>query len=312
MIDVDAMVWIPGGTFTMGSDQHYREEAPTHSVAVDGFFVDRHPVTNDEFAAFVAATGHVTLAERSPNPDDYPDADPTALVPASAVFTPPDHTVPLSEPYRWWFSIPGADWRHPRGPHSDLAGLGDHPAVHIGWADAAAYATWIDKALPTEAEWEFAARGGLEGTEYAWGHELTPGGQYLANVWQGNFPVSNDEADGYYWTSPVGNFPPNGYGLHDMIGNVWEWTADWFTAHRRPAAACCGPPPRVNPTGGREQLSVDPGAPVAARVGRKVMKGGSYLCAPNYCRRYRPAARLPQPIDTSTCHLGFRCVHRPA
>jgi formylglycine-generating enzyme required for sulfatase activity len=182
--------------------------------------------------------------------------------------------------------------------------LGGHVPISIGVSASPVRAA--------EAEWEYAARGGLNNAEHAWGHELTPGGRHLANVWQGAFPVTNDEADGYYWTSPVGTFPPNAYGLHDMIGNVWEWSADWWSAHRRPAASCCGTPPPVNPTGGREQLSTDPAAPVAARIGRKVMKGGSYLCAPRYCRRYRPAARLPQPLDTSTCHLGFRCVYRPA
>jgi formylglycine-generating enzyme required for sulfatase activity len=188
----------------------------------------------------------------------------------------------------------------------------DHPVVHLTFADAAAYAAWAGKALPTEAEWEFAARGGLDGAEYAWGDELTPDGRHLANVWQGEFPIANDRSDGYEWTSPVGAFEPNGYGLLDMIGNVWEWTADWWSSHRRaPAPSCCGVPARVNPAGGIEALSVDPSVELAMRVGRKVMKGGSYLCAPNYCRRYRPAARLPQAVDTSTGHLGFRCVRRP-
>jgi len=306
-------VWIPGGVFTMGSDQHYPEEAPAHRVEVAGFWIDAHPVTNDEFAAFVADTGHVTLAERAPDPADYPGADPAMLVPASAVFTPPAHRVPLTDAYRWWSSVPGADWRHPRGPSSSLHGLGDHPAVHVAYADAAAYAAWAGKTLPTEAEWECAARGGLDGAEYAWGEELTPGGRHLANVWQGDFPIANDEADGFYWTSPVGAFERNGYGLSDMIGNVWEWTADWWSAHRRPANACCAPPPvRIDPGGGSEALSIDTAVPLPARIGRKVMKGGSYLCAPVYCRRYRPAARLPQPVDTATCHLGFRCVRRTA
>ncbi|GAA4670138.1 formylglycine-generating enzyme family protein [Phytohabitans rumicis] len=307
------MVWIPAGEFMMGSDRHYPEEAPPHRVAVEGFFIDPHPVTNDDFAAFVAATGHVTLAERMPEADEYPDADPTLLVPASAVFTPPGRRVPLTDAYRWWSSVPGADWRHPRGPDSSIDGLGDHPVVHLAWADAAAYAAWAGKALPTEAQWEYAARGGLDGAEYAWGDdELTPDGRHMANVWQGEFPTTNEATDGYAWTSPVGTFAPNGYGLYDMIGNVWEWTADWWSAHKpAPAATCCGPSPRTNPTGGTEALSVDPTQPLTARIPRRVMKGGSFLCAPNYCRRYRPAARLPQPIDTSTCHLGFRCITRP-
>jgi len=308
------MVRVPGGEFTMGSGRHYPEEAPAHRVAVDGFSIDVHPVTNAEFAGFVAATGHVTLAERAPAAADYPDADPALLVPASAVFTPPAHPVPLTDPYRWWSPVPGADWRHPHGPGSSLAGLADHPVVHVAYPDAAAYAGWAGKALPTEAEWEYAARGGTDGTEYAWGDELAPNGRHLANVWQGEFPVEDLAADGYRGTSPVGAFDPNGYGLSDMIGNVWEWTADWWAEQRRlapRAASCCGPPaPRVNPGGGSRPMSVDPAQPVAARQPRKVMKGGSYLCAPNYCRRYRPAARLPQPVDTATCHLGFRCVRR--
>jgi formylglycine-generating enzyme len=306
------MVWIPGGEFTMGSDRHYPEEAPAHRVGVDGFYLDAGPVTNDEFALFVAATGHVTVAERAPDPADYPGADPRLLVAASAVFTPPAEPVPLTDAYRWWSSVPGADWRHPRGPGSDLDGLAEHPVVHVAWADVHAYADWAGKAVPTEAEWECAARGGIDGADYAWGDELTPGGRHLTNVWQGDFPTVNDVADGYFWTSPVGAFEPNGYGLHDMIGNVWEWTADWWSPHREPtpAASCCGVRPSRNPGGGREALSVDPAMPVTARIARKVMKGGSYLCAPNYCRRYRPAARLPQAVDTSTCHLGFRCVLR--
>lgn len=309
-----SMIWVPGGEFIMGSDRHYPEEAPAHRVTVDAFSIDAYPVTNDEFASFVTATGHVTLAETAPDPADYPDADPALLVPASAVFTPPGHPVDLTNAYLWWSSITGADWRHPHGPHSSLDGLGNHPVVHISFADAAAYAEWAGKALPTEAEWEFAARGASDSTEYAWGSELTPGGRHMANVWQGDFPNVNDRSDGYEWTSPVGSFDPNGYGLYDMIGNVWEWTSDWWAEQRRlapKAVSCCGTPPlRVNPFGGTQQMSVDPAQPITARVPRKVMKGGSFLCAPTYCRRYRPAARLPQTVDTTTCHLGFRCVLR--
>lgn len=310
---VAEMVWIPGGEFTMGSDLHYPEEAPAHRVAVDGFLLDAHPVTNNDFAAFVAATGHVTVAERIPDPADYPDADPRLLIASSAVFIPPTRPVALTDAYQWWSSVPGADWRHPRGPDSDLAGLGEHPVVHVAWPDVCAYADWAGKALPTEAEWEYAARGGTDDTEYAWGDELMPDGRHLANVWQGDFPTVNDQADGYYWTSPVGAFEPNGYGAFDMIGNVWEWTVDWWSTHRRPsttAPSCCGATSSHNPAGGTQALSVDPAVPVTARVPRKVMKGGSFLCAPNYCKRYRPAARLAQPVDTTTCHLGFRCVRR--
>jgi len=234
------------------------------------------------------------------------------LVAASAVFISPAGPVPLTDAYRWWSTVPGADWRHPRGPGSDLEGLGEHPVVHLAWADVEAYADWAGKAVPTEAEWEYAARGGIDGADYAWGDELTPGGRHLANVWQGDFPSVNDVSDGHYWTSPVGAFEPNGYGLYDMIGNVWEWTVDWWSHHRgpTPALSCCGDKPSRNPGGGSHALSVDPAVPITARIARKVMKGGSYLCAPNYCRRYRPAARLPQAVDTSTCHLGFRCVMR--
>lgn len=307
--DTDSMVLIEGSEFTMGSDRHYPEEAPAHRVAVSPFWIDPHPITNDQFAAFVSATGHVTAAETAPDPHEFPGADPALLVPASAVFTPPDRPVPLQNAYLWWSHVPGADWRHPRGPESELDGLGNHPVVHLAYADAEAYATWAGKRLPTEAEWEYAARGGLDDTEYAWGAELTPAGEHRANVWQGDFPLTNDEADGWYWTSPVGSFAPNGFGLSDMIGNVWEWTADWWSQHRPdPAPACCAPAPRQNPAGGKRLLSVDPAVPLAERRPRKVMKGGSFLCAPNYCRRYRPAARLPQTVDTSTCHLGFRCT----
>jgi formylglycine-generating enzyme required for sulfatase activity len=284
------MVWIPGGTFTLGSDRHYPEEAPAHRVAVDGFFIDRTPVTNRAFAAFVAATGHVTLAERTPRAEDYPEADPRLLVAGSLVFKAPQEPVAHADPMGWWHFIPGAD----------------HPVVHVCHGDARAYALWYGKDLPSEAEWEYAARGGLEGAEFAWGDELVPGGVHRANTWQGAFPYENLAEDGHVGTSPVTAFPPNGYGLYDMIGNVWEWTDDWYAPHQAAdtAKACCLP---RNPRGGRREDSLDPGSPSAPR---KVLKGGSHLCAPNYCRRYRPAARQPQTLDTASVHIGFRCIRR--
>jgi len=309
------MVLVPGGQFTMGSDRHYPEEAPAHPVSIDGFWIDQHPVTNAQFEAFVQATEYRTLAESPADPAMYPGADPAALAPASVVFTPPSRPVDLTDPYQWWSYVPGANWRHPGGPATSLRSRLDHPVTHVAWADALAYAEWAGKQIPTEAEWEYAARGGLPGSEFAWGEELTPGGRYMANTWQGEFPHQNLRLDGYAGTSPVGAFPANGYGLHDMIGNVWEWTSDWYTEYRRlmgKAPACCGTPSRrVNPVGGREADSVEPGQ-LRTGIPRKVIKGGSHLCAPNYCRRYRPAARLPQPIDTATCHVGFRCVVRAA
>jgi formylglycine-generating enzyme required for sulfatase activity len=300
------MVWIPGGIFMMGSDSHYPEEAPAHRVKVDGFWIDAKTVTNREFAKFVEATGHVTSAEKPADPKDYPGAVPELLVPSSVVFKKAPPGTGLNDHYRWWTYVAGADWRHPQGPGSSIEGLDDHPVVHVNFADAAAYAKWVGKELPSEAEWEFAARGGLEGAEYCWGDELFPGGQPMANTWQGAFPSENLLEDGYEWTAPVGSFPPNGYGLHDMAGNVWEWTTDWYQEHGKIESPCCT---LENPRGGLMKHSYDPRQP-AIKIPRKVMKGGSYLCAPNYCRRYRPAARMSQPVDTSTCHLGFRCIVR--
>lgn len=304
------MVWIPGATFRMGSDHHYPEEAPAHPVKVDGFWMDSSPVTNAQFRRFVEATGHVTFCEIAPDASDYPGADPSMLVPASVVFVPPTHRVPLGDHYQWWQFMPGADWRHPQGADSSLEGRDDHPVVHVAHVDVEAYAVWAGKQLPTEAEWEWAARGGGDDTEYAWGQELAPGGKHLANTWQGEFPWQNLAEDGFVGTSPVGAYPANAYGLSDMIGNVWEWTGDWYSMrHVEPAAkACCIP---SNPRGGALDASFDPSQP-HIRIPRKVMKGGSHLCAPNYCRRYRPAARMSQPVDTSTSHLGFRCVVRHA
>ena len=303
----DAMAWIPGATFTMGSEQHYPEERPAHPVKVDGFYIDRRPVTNAEFRRFVEATGHVTFAERAPTREDYPDALDELLVPGSAVFFKPTRRVDLSDCSQWWQYVPGADWRHPEGPETTIEDRLDHPVVHVAYSDVEAFAAWAGKSLPSEAEWELAARGGLDGTAYAWGDELCPGGRWMANTWQGEFPWQNLESDGFDRTSPVGSFPPNGYGLLDMIGNVWEWTSDWFSPkHPAPKRPCCAP---VNPRGGTRDGSVE--RAVDPRRPRKVLKGGSFLCAPNYCLRYRPAARIPETIDTTTCHVGFRCVIRP-
>ena len=299
------MIWVEGGDFSMGSERHYPEEAPVRRVRVDGFWIDQHPVTNDEFARFVRKTGYQTVAERAPDPADYPDAKPELLVAASSVFVPPSHPVPLTDPYAWWTWVPGADWRHPQGPGSSVKKKPDHPVVHVAWDDVIAYAEWVGKDVPTEAEWEYAARGGLDGADYAWGDDLNPDGRWMANSWQGDFPRENTGDDGYVGTSPVGRYPANGYGLVDMIGNVWEWTADWYGPHLPAEHACCT---MANPRGGSHESSQDPND--TARLPRRVMKGGSHLCAPNYCRRYRPAARMPQAVDTSTSHLGFRLLVR--
>jgi formylglycine-generating enzyme required for sulfatase activity len=299
------MVRIPGGAFLMGSDRHYPEEAPVHEVVVRSFLMDPRTVTNREFQRFVEATGHVTLAERPANPEDYPGAKPEMLVPSSVMFKRSAGPVDLANHFNWWTYVAGADWRHPRGPGSTLDGLWDHPVVHVAFEDAVAYAWWAGKELPTEAEWEFAARGGLEGKAYVWGDAFMPNGKVMANTWQGQFPWENLLEDGYEWTAPVGSFPPNGYGLYDMAGNVWEWTVDWYQPHADIEHACCT---LHDPRGGAAEKSYDPRVPV--RIPRRVMKGGSFLCAPNYCHRYRPAARMAQPVDTSTCHLGFRCIVR--
>jgi sulfatase modifying factor 1 len=302
------MICIEGGAFRMGSDKHYPEEAPAHRVHVDTFWIDRTPVTNRAFRKFVNATGYVTFAEIRPNPEDYPGALSRMLKPGSLVFDPPKHPVDLRDWSQWWRFKFGANWRRPCGARSTISGLDDHPVVHIAHRDAEAYARWVGKELPTEAEWEFAARGRLDDAEFAWGEEFTPGGHHMANTWQGVFPYQDLAADGYPRTSPVTAFPPNGYGLYDMIGNVWEWTADWYAQKHEADAqkACCIP---HNPRGAPESASFDPCHP-AIRIPRKVLKGGSHLCAPNYCRRYRPAARHAQPVDTSASHIGFRCVTR--
>ena len=255
------MVWIPGGTFRMGSDKHYAEEAPVHRVTVDAFWIDRTPVTNREFREFVRATGHVTFAEIAPDPTDYPGALPNMLRAGSLVFTPPKHPIEdMGNWSQWWAFKFGANWRRPYGTRSSLGGLNDHPVVHVAYSDALAYAKWAGKDLPTEAEWEFAARGGLDGAEFAWGEELTPGGKQMANTWQGTFPHENLKLDGYERTSPATAFPPNGYGVYDMIGNVWEWTSDWYSPRHEADVhkACCVP---TNPRGGREDASYDPCQP---------------------------------------------------
>jgi sulfatase modifying factor 1 len=302
------LVWIDGGRFRMGSDDHYAEERPARMVEVDGFWIEDRPVTNSAFARFVKETGWVTTAEIAPRAEDYPGALPEMLRPASLVFTPTSGPVDLRNLRAWWRYVPDADWRRPQGPGSSVDGLEDHPVVHVAWRDVEAYAAWAGLDLPTEAEWELACRGGVEGAEFAWGEELTPGGKHMANVWQGRFPWENLALDGWKRTSPVDAYPPNGFGLYDMIGNVWEWTKDWWATPAPKASSCCGVP--RNPSGGEEALSHD-GCDPQIQIPRKVLKGGSHLCAPNYCRRYRPAARHPQPEDTAASHIGFRCVFRP-
>ncbi|HXW87526.1 MAG TPA: formylglycine-generating enzyme family protein [Streptosporangiaceae bacterium] len=321
------MAWIPGGEFTMGSDAFYPEERPAHRAAVDGFWMDTGPVTVADFRRFVKASGYRTVAEQPLSPADYPDADPDLLVPGSLVFRRTAGPVDLREVRQWWAYVPGACWRHPEGPGSDVRRRDRHPVTHVAFADAEAYAAWVGKSLPTEAEWEFAARGGLDGAVYAWGEEFAPGGRHLANTWQGQFPWQNLLLDGYEGTSPVGVFPANGYGLFDMAGNVWEWTSDYFRPRhsgarapqadaRQDSAARCG-----GRQGGTPQVAAccvprnpvvsAPGRDLASAIPRKVIKGGSHLCAPNYCLRYRPAARQGEAVDTSTGHVGFRCVIRP-
>lgn len=290
-------VLVPGGVTTIGSDRHYPEERPARGVEVGDVWWDEHPVTNAEFSRFVDATGHVTVAEVAPDPADFPGADPAMLVAGSQVFTQTDRPVHLGDWTQWWRWQPGASWRAPQGPDGPAwTDLLDHPVVHVGWADASAYARWAEKELPTETEWEYAARGGLTGRDFAWGDELSPGGAVLANTWQGPFPWRSDDARGHHRTSPVGSYPANGYGLVDMIGNVWEWTRTRWTAGHGVAgedvSPCCGGSARLTETD------------------RMVSKGGSHLCSPDYCQRYRPAARQGNGVNDSTSHLGFRCVRR--
>jgi formylglycine-generating enzyme len=299
------MAWVPGGRFRMGSDHHYPEEAPARDVEVGGLWVSRTTVTNDEFAGFVTASGYRTVAELPLNPTDFAGAPPENLRAGSMVFVRTPGPVDLRHLSQWWVWTPGASWRHPEGPDSDLAGRGDHPVVHVAYEDAEAYASWAGLVLPTEAEWERAARGGAEGAVYTWGDAPEAPGERRANYWHGEFPWQADE--GYGSTAPVGSFEPNGFGLADMAGNVWEWTQDWYTERRfLDVAPCCAP---RDPRGGPPEDSLDPRQP-QFRVPRKVIKGGSFLCADSYCLRYRPAARRPQAIDTGMSHLGFRCAGR--
>jgi formylglycine-generating enzyme required for sulfatase activity len=287
------LIDLPGGAFQMGSTSFYPEEAPIHPVTVGPFAIERHPVTNAAFAEFVAATGYVTVAERPMDPALYPGVAEEDLLPGALVFRPTAGPVNLSDWRQWWDWAPGANWRSPYGVGSDIAGREDHPVVQVAYTDAAAYAAWAGRRLPTEAQWEYAARAGST-TTYAWGEEPTLDGNLMANTWQGRFPFRNDGALNWVGTSPVGTFPPNGFGLIDMIGNVWEWTTTTYSARGHtpdaPAGACCPPPADPDPTV------------------IQALKGGSHLCAPEYCLRYRPAARSPQSQDSSTTHIGFRCV----
>jgi formylglycine-generating enzyme len=302
------MVWVAGGDFWMGSEDFYPEEQPVHRVAVDGFWMAEHPVTVAQFRRFVKLTGYVTWAEQAPSQDDYPDAPLDLLVPGSLVFSGTPGPVDLSDFRNWWTWIPGADWRHPEGPGSSLDGRDRHPVTHVAYSDAAAYADWAGQGLPTEAEWEYAARGGLDRKTFCWGDDFAPKGRIMANTWQGAFPWQNLLHDGYDRTSPVKAFPANGYGLYDMAGNVWEWTQDFFTqSHTAPERPCCTP---HNPRVTSPAVSYETGLS-ATRIPRRVTKGGSHLCAPNYCLRYRPAARQGQAVDSTTSHIGFRCVVRP-
>jgi len=292
----EGMAWVPGGTFWMG-DNDFPDARPVHQVSVDGFWMDKTEVTNAQFGRFVRATGYVTVAERTPDPKDFPGVPPSDLKPGSIVFTPTAGPVALDDISQWWRYVPGADWRHPEGPGSDTNGNDNDPVVHVCWDDAVAYAKWAGKRLPTEAEWELAARGGLDHAEYAWGPEQKPGGKWPANVWQGRFPGENTAEDGYPRAAPVGSFPPNAFGIYDLAGNVWEWCADWY----RPDYYLTSP--KQNPQGPND--SVDPTEP---GVPKRVQRGGSFLCSDSYCVRYRPGARGKGEVTSGASHLGFRCV----
>ena len=295
----ESMVRIDGGTFCMGSDHFYPEEAPVQEASVGSFWIDPHAVTNADFSKFVRKTGYVTVAERDLNPADYPGAPIENLVPGALVFHMTAGPVDLRDYSQWWSWTPGACWKHPDGPGSSIDSRPDHPVVHVAFEDAESYARWAGKRLPTEVEWEFAARGGLDGKDFVWGDEMEPGGKLAANTWQGDFPWRHTGRHGAR-TMPVGRYAPNDYGLYDMAGNVWEWTSDWFLFDRAEVLSpCCA--------GDVRERSYDPCQP-QIRIPRKVLKGGSYLCSPSYCLRFRPAARSPQMIDTGMSHLGFRCV----
>jgi formylglycine-generating enzyme required for sulfatase activity len=296
------MVWIPPGTFTMGCDDVRTPDAqPLHPVSVDAFYIDATPVTNAEFEKFIDATHYVTVAERKPDPKDYPGVPAEKLVAGSAVFVQPPHDVPLDDPFQWWKYVAGANWRHPEGPESDLKGREDHPVVQICFEDAQAYAKWAGKRLPTEAEYEYAARGGLDRKKYAWGDELTPNGKYQANIWTGHFPSENNKADGYLGTSPVRAFPPNGFGLYDMGGNVWVWCSDWYRPDYYQSFDT--KTPTKNPLGPKD--SADPDEP---GVAKRVLRGGSFLCAERYCTRYLVGSRGKGAPDSASVNIGLRCV----
>jgi formylglycine-generating enzyme required for sulfatase activity len=297
------MIWVPGGEFWMGSSEpSFGDSRPWHETYVDGFWMDKTEVTNAEFARFVKATGYITVAERKPRAEDFPTAPPENLVAGSVVFTPPDHPVALNDHFQWWSYVKGANWRHPEGPLSSIKGKENHPAVHIAYEDALAYCKWAGKRLPTEAEYEFAERGGLDRKPYAWGDEFRPNGKFMANTFQGHFPDKNTGEDGYITTAPVASFPPNGYGLYDLSGNVWEWTSDWYRADYYKTLADHSGIAR-NPQGPSD--SFDPGEP---GVAKKVHRGGSFLCTDQYCSRYMVGGRGKGEPDTGTNHLGFRCV----
>jgi len=311
----DGMAWIPGGEFSMGcldpraiphgGPDPMADARPVHRVHVDGFWMDTAEVTNAQFATFASATGYITVAERVPKAEDFPDAPPENLVAGSVVFTPPTEAVPLADHLRWWAYVKGADWRHPFGPESSIEGREREPVVHVAFEDAAAYARWAGKRLPTEAEWEFAARGGLAGAVYPWGNEFQPDGRWMANTWQGRFPAQNTAADGFTGLAPVGSFPPNAYGLHDMAGNVWEWCADWYRPDTYAKAVASGAV-ADNPRG--PESSFDPREPGQAK---RVQRGGSYLCSESYCARYIVGSRGKGEISSATNHIGFRCVKAP-
>lgn len=303
--DADQMVTVPAATFWMGSDDHYPEESPRHEAHVDTFAIRTTAVTNAEFAEFAEETDYVTVAERPVDTADYPGAPPENLVAGSLVFTMTAGPVDLRHLSQWWTWTPGASWRAPEGPGSTIHDRLDHPVVHVAFEDAESFASWAGQSLPTEAQWECAARGGLEARAFVWGDEATPDGQYLANFWQGEFPWRNSLADGFAGTAPVGSFAANGFGLFDMAGNVWEWTRDFFSDHHPTAEATCCVPASSRRSAAR--ASMDPLQPQFS-IPRRVIKGGSFLCADNYCLRYRPAARRPQPVDTGMSHIGFRTV----